>query len=119
MTDDDELYHVLIYAKKADTQHKFYGQLDVDEIAYWEVSGKARKTKKGCRIFFHDGNVIYGEGMVMDLEPGKIWFTPLESVRLEHPQMPNKPHQGFKYISKLPTKTIKHLPEEIESKLRN
>lgn len=112
-TDDTDPRHVLIYAASEDTRHKFLGPLDAGDRAYWRVSGTPRQTQPRCRVFFHDGDLIYAEGMITGLEDGRIWFTPLESVRLDHPDRPDGGHRGFRYIDGLPTATTTHLPEDL------
>ncbi|ELZ96647.1 hypothetical protein [Haloferax sulfurifontis] len=106
----DKPKHVLIYARREDTAHKFLGPLNAGDRAYWRVGGTPRQTAERARVFFHDGDLIYAEAMITKLEAGRIWFTPLESVRFDHPDRPDGGHRGFQYIEGLPTPTSKHLP---------
>lgn len=90
---------MLIYSSKEETLHKHLGPLNPTDRAYWTVNGTPRKCDSGDSVFFHDGDMVYAEGRITEVEKGKIWFTPLQKYKgyAEEP-----PTQGFKYIEGKP-----------------
>ena len=84
---------VLIRAKRKDVEHKFDKE---NAYCWWTVNGTPRNCGKGDNIFFSDGERIYGEGDILDVDDGRIIFTPLKRVDLEQPKKP--PTRGFTYL---------------------
>lgn len=71
-------------------------EIGADQICWWNVRGKPRQCEKGDKIFFSDGDEVFAEGTILQLNDGEIVFTPLKSASMENPVEP--PSRGFKYI---------------------
>lgn len=90
--------NVLIRASKDKTLHKMAFEMDDPNSTecWWNVNGTPRKCNHLDKILFSDGDKVYASGMILKVESGKIWFTPLIKVDRPNPKKP--PTRGYIYF---------------------
>lgn len=68
------------------------------DYCFWRVSGMPREIGLDVseKVMFTDGERVFAEGVITDVEEGEIQFMPLE--RVDYPQPKKAPSRGFTYV---------------------
>ena len=87
--------NILIRASRDRTLHKMR-EIMGEGYCWWTVNGTPRKAGIGDTIMFSDGERVYAEAKIIEVDEGKIVFHPLEKVDKPNPKKP--PTRGFTYV---------------------
>ena len=87
---------ILIRVKRERVEHKFEDKVPKDtDYCYWTGIHPRRIVE---RVMFTDGEMVYGEGVIVngvDEDEG-LCFLPLR--RVDYPQPKKAPTRGFTYV---------------------
>lgn len=87
---------VLIQADRETVEHKLEENVPDGSLPFWSVHGTPQKCGAEDKILFSNGDHVIAEGVIVEVEEDRIWFTSLTEVEKENPEDP--PSRGFKYI---------------------
>jgi len=87
---------VLIHTTADEIDHKRRGEVPDDHLCFWTVNGTPRPPEPGRRVYFEVDGRLVACGEIREIETGKLWFDPLESVDREPPIV--VPSRGFTYV---------------------